>query len=170
MARPDLRVTPLRGNANTRLRKLAEGACDATLLAFCGLQRLGLESRARSVLSTDAMLPSAGQGALGVECRGGDDDMMGCLAPLACPMTTACLAAERALLAALDGSCRTPVAALAEVKDEVVLLRGMLFTPDGKSHWSTERQGAIGDAAAMGRDAGQELRRSGGAIYEAHLR
>lgn len=168
--RPDLAITPLRGNANTRLRRLAEGACDATFLALCGLQRLGLSDRARDIVPVEDMLPSVGQGALGVECRSADRDLIALLAPLACPVTTACLAAERALLAALDGSCRTPVAALAEAHGDELSLRALLFTPDGTAEWRVGRHGPMHDAAAIGTDAGRELRASAGETYEAHLR
>ena len=163
--RPDLAIAPLRGNANTRLRKLAEGECDATLLALCGLQRLGLEHEIRSVIPVDEMLPPAAAGALGVECRAGDDTFKALLAPLACADATARLAAERGLLAALDGSCRTPIAALAEIDGGEIVLRGTLYRPDGTKHWSVSRRGAIADAAEIGRAAGEALRAEAGAEY-----
>lgn len=171
-ARPDLKIVPLRGNANTRLRKLADGECDATLLALCGLQRLGLEEEAREILSTEVFLPAPGQGALGVECRSADEDIVQLLSPLACPVTTACLSAERALLAALDGSCRTPVSALAEAADDgrTLSVRAILYMPDGSAEWHAERRGSIESAKAVGAEAGQELRRAAGPTYEALLR
>jgi hydroxymethylbilane synthase len=170
MHRPDLRIVPMRGNANTRMRKLADGECDATLLALCGLQRLGMENMVQEVLSTDAMLPAVAQGALGIECRADDAGLIARLAPLGCPVTTACVAAERAFLAALDGSCRTPVAALATVDRGTLSLRAMLFTPDGKRHWQTQRAGAIADAVAIGDEAGRVVRADAGEIYQMHLR
>ncbi|MEH3117013.1 MAG: hydroxymethylbilane synthase [Methylorubrum populi] len=170
MHRPDLRIVPLRGNANTRMRKLEAGECDATLLALAGLQRLGMEDVARSVLSVEEMLPAVAQGALGVECRAGDDAIRALLAPVACAVTTTALNAERGLLAELDGSCRTPIAALAQVKGDRISLDGLLFLPDGSRHWAVQREGAAADADALGRDAGAELKRAAGDVYFAHLK
>lgn len=170
MRRPDLRIVPMRGNANTRMRKLSDGDCDATLLALCGLQRLGMENMAQEVLSADEMLPAVAQGALGVECRAGDTDLIARLAPLACLTTTACIAAERAFLAALDGSCRTPVAALATVDAGTLSMRAMLFTPDGKRHWQTQREGGVNDAVVIGDEAGRVVRADAGETYQMHLR
>ncbi|WP_336485253.1 hydroxymethylbilane synthase [Methylobacterium nigriterrae] len=169
MRRPDLRIVPLRGNANTRMRKLEDGACDATLLALAGLQRLGLEGMARSVLSVDEMLPAVAQGALGIECREADADIRALLAPVACARTTTAIAAERALLAELDGSCRTPIAALARIEGETLTLDGLLFLPDGSAHWAASRTGAAADAEALGREAGAELKRAAGETYARHL-
>jgi len=169
MARPDLRIVPLRGNANTRMRKLEAGECDATLLALAGLQRLGLESVAKSVLEVDEMLPAVAQGALGIECREGDDAVRALLAPIACTTTTTALDAERGLLAELDGSCRTPIAALARIDGERLTLDGLLFLPDGSRHWGTRREGSVSDAAAIGRDAGAELKRAAGDTYATRL-
>ena len=170
MHRPDLRIVPLRGNANTRMRKLEAGECDATLLALAGLQRLGMEDVARSVLSVEEMLPAVAQGALGIECRAGDDAVRALLAPVACATTTTALEAERGLLAELDGSCRTPIAALAQVQGDRISLDGLLFVPDGSRHWAVRREGAASDAAAIGRDAGAELKRAAGDVYFAHLK
>jgi hydroxymethylbilane synthase len=170
MHRPDLRIVPLRGNANTRMRKLEAGECDATLLALAGLQRLGMEDVARSVLSVEEMLPAVAQGALGIECRAGDDAIRALLAPVACATTTTALDAERGLLAELDGSCRTPIAALAQVQGERISLEGLLFLPDGSRHWAVRREGAASDAAAIGREAGAELKRAAGDVYFAHLK
>jgi hydroxymethylbilane synthase len=163
--RPDLAVVPLRGNANTRLRKLADGECDATFLALCGLQRLGLEGEAREVLSVEAMLPPAAQGALGIECRAGDETALALVAPLACAESAARLEAERGLLEALDGSCRTPIAALAEITGEALRLRGTLYRPDGTKSWSVERSGPVAEAARIGQEAGRELRAQAGDEY-----
>ncbi|MFY9293984.1 MAG: hydroxymethylbilane synthase [Methylorubrum rhodinum] len=170
MHRPDLRIVPLRGNANTRMRKLEAGECDATLLALAGLQRLGMEDVARSVLSVEEMLPAVAQGALGIECRAGDDAIRALLAPVACATTTTALDAERGLLAELDGSCRTPIAALAQVQGQRISLDGLLFLPDGSRHWAVRREGAASDAAAIGREAGAELKRAAGDVYFAHLK
>ena len=170
MRRPDLRIVPLRGNANTRMRKLEEGTCDATLLALCGLERLGMAGMARSVLAVDEMLPAVAQGALGIECREADAEVRALLAPLVSATATAELAAERGLLAELDGSCRTPIAALAQVRGDRISLDGLLFLPDGSRHWAVHREGRAADADAIGRDAGAELKRAAGDVYFAHLK
>lgn len=163
--RPDLRIAPLRGNANTRMRKLAEGECDATLLALCGLQRLGMADLAQEVIATADMLPSVAQGALGIECRRADAAIIELLAPLRCLQSTQCVAAERGLLEALDGSCRTPIAALAHIENDRLSLTGLLFTPDGSRRWSATGEGAPQDAHAIGFAAGQELRAAAGDLY-----
>lgn len=170
MRRPDLKIVPLRGNANTRMRKLEAGECDATLLALAGLERLGLEDMARSVLSTDEMLPAVAQGALGIECRAGDAEVRALLAPIACARTTTAIAAERALLAELDGSCRTPIAALATIAGESLTLDGLLFLPDGSRHWAVHRSGAAADAEAIGREAGAALKAAAGDTYVRDLK
>jgi hydroxymethylbilane synthase len=110
--RPDLKIIPYRGNVETRLRKLDDGVADATLLAFAGLRRLGLEARVTALMQTDEMLPAIAQGAIGVESRIGDERMLGFLAPLHDRATSICVEAERAFLAELDGSCQTPIAGL----------------------------------------------------------
>ena len=170
MRRPDLRIVPLRGNANTRMRKLEAGECDATLLALAGLQRLGMETVAKSVLPVEEMLPAVAQGALGIECRADDEGVRALLAPIACATTTLALDAERGLLAELDGSCRTPIAALARIEGDRLTLDGLLFLPDGSRHWAVNRAGAVSDAASIGRDAGAELKRAAGDTYFEHLR
>ncbi|MFD0935886.1 hydroxymethylbilane synthase, partial [Methylobacterium trifolii] len=169
MRRPDLRIVPLRGNANTRMRKLESGECDATLLAIAGLERLGLEGMARSVLSVEEMLPAVAQGALGIECRAGDDAILDLLAPIACARTTIAVGAERALLAELDGSCRTPIAALAQIGGETLRLDGLLFLPDGSRHWGASRSGPVADADRLGREAGAEMKAAAGETYSRHL-
>jgi hydroxymethylbilane synthase len=161
--RPDLRVTDLRGNVQTRLRKLEDGVVDATLLALAGLRRLGLAAEATAILSTDEMLPAAGQGAIGIECRVGDERVQALIAPLNDPVTATCIAAERAMLAALGGSCRTPVAALAELDGEGGLtLRGLLARPDASEVHRVRREGRAEDASALGADAGAELKARAG--------
>ncbi len=169
MRRPDLRIVPLRGNANTRMRKLESGECDATLLALAGLQRLGMEGVARSVLSVEEMLPAVAQGALGIECRAEDEAVRTLLAPIACATTTNAVAAERALLAELDGSCRTPIAALARIEGDRLTLDGLLFLPDGSQHWAVTREGSIADAIAIGAEAGAALKRGAGEVYRDRL-
>lgn len=156
-ARPDLRVVGFRGNVETRLRKLADGVADATLLACAGLRRLGLTDKITAPLPVDDFLPAIAQGAVGIEIRADDARARALLAPLDDAATTRCVAAERAFLARLDGSCRTPIAGLAEVGGDRLHLRGMILTPDGRQAHATARSGPISDGPAMGRDAAEEL-------------
>jgi len=163
--RPDLRIVPIRGNVGTRLDKLAAGAVDALLLALAGLRRLGLAKRATRVLGEDEMLPAVGQGAIGIECREGDTRIAGLLAPLNDAATATCIAAERNMLAALDGSCRTPIAGLARLRDGQLLLRAAILRPDGGERHETTRRGVPEEAVALGRDAGAELRDKAGPAF-----
>lgn len=156
--RPDLKVESLRGNVQTRLGKLAAGECDATLLAVAGLSRLGRTDAITSILSTEAMLPAVAQGAIGITCRADDAAALAFLAAIDHRPTAERVAAERALLEALDGSCKTPIGGLAEFTGEGnMLLRGLIVTPDGVTLLETTRNGPASDAVAMGRDAGEEL-------------
>jgi hydroxymethylbilane synthase len=155
--RPDLNVITYRGNVDTRLRKLEEGVADATLLAFAGVKRLGLEDRVTALIETDDMLPAVAQGAIGVEIREGDERMLGLLDALNHAETATCVAAERAFLAVLDGSCRTPIAGLAELQGGGLRFRGSILTPDGRQCYETERRGSPADAALLGEDAAREL-------------
>lgn len=165
--RPDLAVTSLRGNVETRLRKLADGAVDATLLAVAGLARLGLADAVTAVFDPDDMLPAVGQGAIGVTCRPDDRAACEALAPLHDTASGACVAAERALLAALDGSCRTPIGALAEIDAAGrMVLRALVATPDGRRVLTARREGAAADGEDMGRDAGAELRGRAGPEFD----
>jgi hydroxymethylbilane synthase len=156
-ARPDLRVTPLRGNVQTRLRKLGEGEVAATFLAVAGLVRLGLENVISAPLSPEEMLPAAAQGAIGIEVRADDEAVLELLAGIDHRATSIRVAAERAFLAALEGSCRTPIAALAELEGREVRLRGLVARPDGTDLRRIERRGAAADAVALGGDTGAEL-------------
>jgi hydroxymethylbilane synthase len=162
-ARPDLRVEPVRGNVDTRLRKVTEGPFDAVILALAGLKRLGIAERATEILEPEICLPAVGQGALGIECREGDDSTIAALAPVTDAIAWLCVAAERAVMAAVEGSCRTPVAAFAEREGETMRLRAMLAEPDGTRPRSGERRIAwpkdAVDAERAGRDLGDELRR-----------
>ena len=160
--RPDIAVKPLRGNVQTRLRKLAEGEADATLLAAAGLRRLGMEDSGGTTLAVEEMLPAVAQGAVGIEIRADDDAVRQRLSPLGDADTRIAVTCERALLAALDGSCRTPIAALAVIEGEALWLRGAVLTPDGSQRFDVERRGVTADAAAIGHDAGEELRRAAG--------
>jgi len=160
--RADLRVVPIRGNVNSRMRKLAASEVDAMVLALCGLQRLGEAAAVTEILARDIMLPAVGQGALAVECRAADDEMQRLLAPLHDPGTAACVGAERAMLAALDGSCRTPIAGLAELDGDRLTLEGLLLTPDGSAEVRARASGGGGDAQTLGAELGRELRRRAG--------
>jgi hydroxymethylbilane synthase len=167
--RPDLQVVPLRGNVETRLRKLGDGQVDATLLALAGLKRLAMADRATAVLEPEEMLPAVAQGAIGIEVRTDDKSTRDRLAPLDDARTATEVAAERALLAVLDGSCRTPIAALARVDDGALALDALVAMPDGSELWRTRRHGTAADAVALGRDAGEELHRTAGARVFAAL-
>ncbi len=156
--RPDLQVVDLRGNVETRLRKLDEGIADATLLALAGLKRLGLGNAAATVFELDEFLPAVGQGAIGIETRMDDAKTRALLGPINDPDTATALAAERAFLAALDGSCRTPIAGHATIAAGRVNFRGMIVKPDGSEAFETTRTGAVNDAGRLGTDAGRELK------------
>ena len=160
MARPDLEMVLFRGNVDTRLKKLAAGEVDATLLAMAGLRRLGLVGRAKAIaLEPDEMLPAVGQGVICIECRAGDDATRTLLAPLNHQATETAVSAERAFLAALDGSCRTPIAGFAEIYGAgTIHFRGLIARPDGSESHAAARSGPVSDAAALGADAGAELK------------
>jgi hydroxymethylbilane synthase len=159
--RADLRVVNFRGNIDTRLRKLAAGEVDATLLALAGLRRLGIEG-VGIVLSPQQMLPAVGQGAIGIECRADDARSLAWLAAIDHPASSACIRAERALLAALDGSCHTPIGGHAEIAGGLLHLRGLIARPDGSACLRAERVGALDAAEEVGQEAGLELRAQAG--------
>ena len=156
--RPDLGVVEFRGNVQTRLRKLEEGVARATFLAMAGLRRLGLDAVARAPIPPETMLPAIAQGAIGVEQRSGDDAVSALLAAIHDAPTAQRLAAERAFLAALDGSCQTPIAGLAELDGDRIRLRGEILRPDGSECLTAEASGAVADAARLGAAMGAELR------------
>nr|WP_286206592.1 hydroxymethylbilane synthase [Thauera linaloolentis] len=158
---PFLGVTSLRGNLDTRLRKLDEGQYDAIILAAAGLTRLGLGERIRSVMPAEVSLPAAGQGALGIECLSSRADVVGWLQPLADAGTTACVLAERAVARALAGSCEVPLGAYALMRDGKVWLRGFVARPDGSEVVRAEREGQPAEAEALGRALAEELRAQG---------
>jgi hydroxymethylbilane synthase len=165
--RPDLKVATLRGNVGTRLEKLAAGEVDATLLALAGLQRLGLAEKASAILSPDEMLPAVAQGAIGVEIRSSDERTAALLAPLDDAATQLAVGAERACLAVLDGSCRTPIAALAELEpDGGLRLRALIALPDGSALQRDERRLAppltLAGAVDLGEAAGEALKAAAG--------
>lgn len=161
-ARPDLNVVVMRGNVETRLRKLDRCEADATLLALAGLKRLGLDHVATQVFSTEEFLPAVGQGAIGIEAREGDLRTLSLLAPINDAATAVALAAERAFLAVLDGSCRTPIGGHATLDGGTLRFRGLVLRPDGSEWFETAREGASSDAVALGADAGQELKSRAG--------
>ncbi len=160
--RPDLKAINFRGNVGTRLAKLEAGEVDATLLARAGIDRLGL-TVPHVVLSPEEMLPAVGQGAIGLECRADDADVLACLAAVDHGPTHLCVSAERAMLDVLDGTCHTPIGAFAELAGGELRLRGLVAQADGRRIWSVERVGAAAEALALGRDAGAELKAAAGA-------
>jgi hydroxymethylbilane synthase len=160
--RPDLNVVPLRGNVETRLRKLDDGEADATLLALAGLKRLGLTRHATAIMSVDEFLPAVGQGAIGIEARADDVRTREALARINHEATFTALACERAFLAELDGSCKTPIAGHAVIANDSVQFRGLIARPDGKAAHDISGTGHMKDAAAIGAEAARELKRVAG--------
>lgn len=156
--RPDLQVVLFRGNVQTRLRKLNEGVAHATLLALAGLNRLEMADVATIVLEPDEILPAAAQGAIGVTVSTGRDDLKAAFAPLNHATSAAEVMAERGFLDVLDGSCHTPIAALARIDGDSVFFRGLVAHPDGIRVLRTERSGAAADAEGLARDAAAELK------------
>jgi hydroxymethylbilane synthase len=165
--RPDLQVVQFRGNVETRLRKLADGVADASFLAVAGLRRLGLTQHIAAVIPMEEMLPAIAQGAIGIEIREGDEKTMKLLAPINHQESATAMACERAFLAALDGSCRTPIAGHARLADGRLHFRGETLTLDGKKVFTAERSGSPSDAAAMGADAAAEVKANGGSLIVA---
>jgi hydroxymethylbilane synthase len=163
--RPDLDVVNFRGNVETRLRKLDAGEVDATLLALAGLKRLGLADKATAVLTLDEFIPAAGQGIIALETRADDAATRRLVEAIAHPDTGTALVAERAFLAVLDGSCRSPIAGYATVNAGHLHFRGLIANPNGSEVFETARAGAAGDAAALGADAGGELKSRAGADF-----
>jgi hydroxymethylbilane synthase len=160
--RPDIDVVMYRGNVQTRLRKLEEGAVDATLLAYAGLKRLGLSEVVTSLLEPEDFLPAVGQGAICIESRENDEKTLRLLAAIHDPETQIRLDAEREFLAVLDGSCRTPIGGLALVDGEKISFRGTVLKPDGSEVHNVERQGSVSDAETIGREAGEALKAMAG--------
>jgi hydroxymethylbilane synthase len=169
-ARPDLRVEEVRGNVDTRLRKLDEGQLDAIVLAEAGLRRLELADRISEVLSFDVMLPAVGQGALGIECRANDDDTLGAVAPLDDAATRAAVTAERALLEHLRGGCMAPVGALGLVENGQLLLQAAVLSSDGGRRLVATDSGLPGDAAELGKRLADVLIKQGAAELIARAR
>jgi hydroxymethylbilane synthase len=155
--RPDLEILLLRGNVQTRLDKVAAGDFAGTLLALAGLKRLGLEVRATTILEIDEFLPAAGQGAIGITARTGDEKVRGQLAPILDAATGIALSAERAFLAMLDGSCKTPIGAYAQVKDQTLTFCGLLLRPDGGDAVEVSASGPVAEAVKLGEDAARKI-------------
>jgi hydroxymethylbilane synthase len=167
--RPDLNVVEFRGNVQTRLKKLDDGVAECTFLATAGLKRLGRDDVPATPVDPSDMLPAVAQGAIGIERRANDDRMKQMLGAIHDTATGQQLAAERAFLKALDGSCETPIAGLALLEDGQLYLRGEVLRPDGSQAIAGERRGAIADGAAMGVDLAQELlERAGDGFFDWH--
>ena len=173
-ARPDLKVELLRGRVETRLAKIESGAFDATYLALAGLKRLGLERHAASIVDSEAMPPAPGQGALAITCREDDPRIIARLAPINITEHAVTTTAERAFLQALDGSCRTPIAAMAHIDNSTLYFLGEVLTPDGKHCWRRQQSVALGadateTARALGLKLGAQIKAEAGPLYPAHF-
>jgi hydroxymethylbilane synthase len=156
--RPDIRTELIRGNVPTRLRRIEDGDFDATLLASAGLSRLGLDDRITELLDTERFPPACGQGAVTVECRADDDAVLELLSAIDHAPTRQAVCCERAFLDVLDGSCRTPIAGLAEVDGSALSLSGLVLAPDGSESHDEQATGPAADAETIGREAGLALR------------
>ena len=155
--RPDLNVVEFRGNVQTRLKKLAEGVADATFLAMAGLNRMGMGDTATGAISLTDMLPAIAQGTISIERRGSDTRAKEMLAAIHDVRASQQMAAERAFLAALDGSCETPIAGFATLEGDQIWLRGEILKPDGTQVFTGEKRGAIADGARVGKALAEEL-------------
>ena len=160
--RPDLSIVPLRGNVETRIAKVQRGDATATLLALAGLKRLHKANMATAILSTEEMLPAVAQGAIGIESRADDHRVNTLLAPLNDPQTELRVTAERACLAELEGSCRTPIAALAELQGDVLRLRALIALPDGSKVHRADATAPASEARALGEQIGRKLKETAG--------
>jgi hydroxymethylbilane synthase len=160
--RPDLEVIEFRGNVQTRLTKLAQGVADATFLACAGLRRLGQEDRITERIAVDQMLPAVSQAAIGVEIRADDAAAAHLVAPIDDRPSALAVDMERAFLARLEGSCRTPIAALARLDGDEIIFAGEILRPDGSISLKAERRGRVDDRQALAIDAADELRARGG--------
>ena len=167
--RPDLEVIDFRGNVETRLAKLERGLADATLLALAGLERLGLTSHVTALMPTDEILPAVGQGAIGVVVRAGDDKTLALVDALNDARTAHAVTCERSFLAELDGSCKTPIAGLAEIDNGALRFRGLILKPDGSAWHEIGMSGMAAEAAALGAAAGRDLIARAGRDFIASL-
>ncbi|MFN3622998.1 MAG: hydroxymethylbilane synthase [Hyphomicrobium sp.] len=166
-ARPDLKVVEFRGNVETRLRKLEEGVADATFLACAGLNRLGLSRHITAAMNTDVMLPAVAQGAIGIEIRADDARTARLVAPLNDPDTSLCIAAERAYLSKLEGSCRTPIAGHAVLEDGKLHMRGEILSTDGQHTHAAEIvcEADPRAAAAAGEHVARDILKAAGPTF-----
>ena len=153
--RPDLEIVPFRGNVGTRLQKLLDGVADATMLAMAGLNRLGEGHRATALLDPEIFMPAPAQGAIGIAVRSDDARMASVVAALDHAPTHVAISAERAMLAVLDGSCRTPVGALSRLDGQTLVLKGQILSLDGKTAFDAAATGS--DPEALGREVGEAL-------------
>ena len=169
-ARPDLNVVMFRGNVQTRMEKLNRGDVDATLLAYAGLRRLGMEAVATKLLPTKTFLPAPAQGAICIECRSNDENTKNLVAAINDEATELVIETERAFLRALDGSCRTPIAGLATLELEKITFSGMILSEDGSLVFETSDECAanLEAARAMGARAGKKLREQAGDDFFHH--
>ncbi len=156
-AYPTLKIVELRGNVNTRIKRLNEGRYDALILAMAGLKRLGLMPRVTSVLAISECLPAVGQGAIGIECRRDDNETNQRVAPLDDPATRTCITAERAMNAALEGGCQVPIGGYAEIENRELHLRGLVGDPDGSHIIRGAIRGAANDGERLGTALAQDL-------------
>jgi hydroxymethylbilane synthase len=161
--RPDLEILSLRGNLDTRIRKLDEGEFDAILLAVAGLRRLGLQGRITEYLGPDVMLPAIGQGSLAIELRGSDSTLRRILEPVHHEETAVCVAAERAFLACLEGGCQVPIGGYARIMDGVLVLEGLVGSETGAYIIRMRKEGAADQAELLGKALGEEVLAAGGA-------
>ncbi len=161
-ARPDLVVSSLRGNVQTRLRKLEAGEVDATLLAIAGLNRLGMADHATHIMSAEEFVPAVAQGAIGIETRGDDNRTRQFVAQINHAPTFIAVACERAFLTALDGSCKTPLAGHATLSGNALHFHGLIARPDGSAAHDIAGNGHIRDAVRIGDEAGRALKKIGG--------
>lgn len=155
--RPDLRIVPFRGNVQTRLQKLADGVAEATMLAVAGLNRLGEGHRVTAMLDPEQFMPAPAQGAIGIAVREGDDRFAALVAPLNHAPTHAAITAERAMLAVLDGSCRTPVGAFSQLDGDRLVLKGEILSLDGQTAFTDAVSGSVGEAKDIGAALGRKL-------------
>ncbi|MBL8597121.1 MAG: hydroxymethylbilane synthase [Devosia sp.] len=164
-ARPDLEIVPFRGNVDTRLRKLTDGVADATLLAVAGLNRLGRASDITDYLDPERFLPAPAQGAIGLEIRADDSRSSELIAPLNHQQTATAVHGERALLDALDGSCRTAIGVVSHIAEKTLMLRGEILSPDGRISIEARHAGPAAAPEAVGHELGQILRDKAGSDF-----
>jgi hydroxymethylbilane synthase len=165
---PNINIVEFRGNIETRLKKLQDGVAVATFLACAGLDRMGLSEHIRERIAPEVMLPAAAQGIIAIECRADDAELRHLLSTISHPESFSCANAERAMLARLDGSCRTPIAGLAECLGERIFLRAEVIAPDGSIRYQEKAEATLADAEPLGDEIGAKLRASAGHLLE-HL-